>query len=60
MPRHRFEVAHATLWKKWRPSFDHILPRQAGGSDAPGNLQLAHMQCNLKKGCALGTEQHKV
>jgi len=50
MPRHRFEVAHATLWKKWRPSFDHILPRGAGGGDQDDNLQLAHMLCNKRKG----------
>ena len=50
MPQSRFEVAHATLWKKWRPSFDHIHPRGAGGGEAETNLQLAHMICNKKKG----------
>ncbi|KCZ92075.1 hypothetical protein HHI_12619 [Hyphomonas hirschiana VP5] len=50
MPRHRFEVAHATLWKKQRPSFDHIRARARGGSDKPVNLQLAHAECNWKKG----------
>lgn len=50
MPRHRFEVAHATLWKKQRPSFDHILAKARGGSDRPENLQLAHAACNWKKG----------
>ncbi|HAY06227.1 MAG TPA: HNH endonuclease, partial [Hyphomonas sp.] len=32
MPAGRFDVAHATLWRKWRPTFDHIRPRAAGGS----------------------------
>lgn len=50
MPRHRFQVAHATLWKKQRPSFDHILPRGAGGGEAKTNLQLAHTNCNKRKG----------
>ncbi|MBY9066319.1 HNH endonuclease [Hyphomonas sp. WL0036] len=50
MPQHRFEVAHATLWKKCRPSFDHIRARARGGSDKPENLQLAHAECNWRKG----------
>lgn len=50
MPRHRFEVAHATLWKKQRPSFDHIRARARGGSDKAENLQLAHADCNWRKG----------
>jgi len=54
MPRSRFAVAHATLWKKQRPSFDHILPRGAGGSDKETNLQLAHTICNKRKGRAVG------
>ena len=57
MPKHRFELAHATLWKKWRPSFDHITPRAAGGSDAETNLQLAHTICNKRKGRKLEQEQ---
>ncbi|MEL7479966.1 MAG: HNH endonuclease signature motif containing protein [Pseudomonadota bacterium] len=50
MPKHRFEVAHATIWKRERPSFDHIRPRGAGGTDEPSNLQLAHYRCNVRKG----------
>ncbi|PKP80288.1 MAG: HNH endonuclease [Alphaproteobacteria bacterium HGW-Alphaproteobacteria-18] len=50
MPRHRFEVDHATLWKKRRPSFDHIRARARGGSDRLENLQLVHAECNWKKG----------
>lgn len=50
MPRHRFEVAHATLWKKQRPSLDHILAKARGGSDRGENLQLAHAECNWRKG----------
>jgi len=50
MPRGRFEVPHATLWKKLRPTFDHIRPRSKGGGDDPANLQLAHARCNKQKG----------
>ncbi|HRJ02170.1 MAG TPA: HNH endonuclease signature motif containing protein [Hyphomonas sp.] len=52
MPAGRFDVAHATLWRKWRPTFDHIRPRAAGGSDSAENLQLAHGVCNRRKGSA--------
>ncbi|MFN4224834.1 MAG: HNH endonuclease [Hyphomonas sp.] len=51
MPAQRFDLAHATLWRIWRPTFDHIRPRAAGGSDRPENLQLAHALCNRRKGC---------
>ncbi len=50
MPRSRFEVAHATIWKRERPTFDHIVPRAAGGPDRAENLQLAHARCNKRKG----------
>jgi 5-methylcytosine-specific restriction endonuclease McrA len=50
MPASRFELAHASLWKKQRPTFDHIRPRAAGGSEKPDNLQLAHAACNKRKG----------
>lgn len=50
MPESRFDLAHASLWKKQRPSFDHILSRARGGSDKPENLQLAHAVCNWRKG----------
>ena len=52
MPRSRFEVAHATIWKRERPTFDHIVPRAAGGPDREDNLQLAHARCNRRKGRA--------
>ncbi|WP_233355995.1 HNH endonuclease [Henriciella aquimarina] len=52
MPRSRFEVAHAAIWKKERPTFDHIIPRAAGGPDRAENLQLAHARCNKRKGKA--------
>lgn len=35
------------------PSVDHILPVAHGGSDAPENLQLAHLRCNREKGAAV-------
>lgn len=53
MPRHRFQTPHASVWKKRRPSFDHVIPRVKGGSDCAGNLQLAHAQCNWRKGSNL-------
>lgn len=52
MPESRFRTAHATIWKRERPTFDHIIPRAAGGPDRPENLQLAHARCNKKKGKA--------
>ena len=54
MPRNRAEVAHATLWKKWRPTFDHIIPRAHGGPDGIDNLRLAHAICNKRRGTAPG------
>jgi 5-methylcytosine-specific restriction endonuclease McrA len=30
-------------------SIDHILPISLGGADAPHNVQLAHLRCNLSK-----------
>ncbi|MEL6257967.1 MAG: HNH endonuclease [Pseudomonadota bacterium] len=50
MPRHRFDTPHAAVWKKRRPTFDHIHARSRGGGDAPDNLQLAHAECNWRKG----------
>jgi 5-methylcytosine-specific restriction endonuclease McrA len=32
-----------------RPSIDHIIPRAAGGTNDPANLQLAHLSCNHRK-----------
>jgi 5-methylcytosine-specific restriction endonuclease McrA len=31
-------------------SVDHVVPVRAGGTDDPGNLWLAHIDCNRKKG----------
>jgi len=31
------------------PSIDHILPRSRGGTNDDGNLQIAHLRCNLLK-----------
>ena len=50
MPKSRFEVAHASIWKRERPTIDHIVPRAAGGPDVPENLQLTHARCNRVKG----------
>lgn len=38
------------------PSVDHIIPRSRGGMDRPGNIALAHLICNLKKGAKTTTE----
>lgn len=32
-------------------TLDHIIPRSAGGATTEDNLQLAHKECNAKKGC---------
>ena len=31
-------------------SIDHVIPLAAGGTHEPGNVQLAHMGCNARKG----------
>lgn len=31
-------------------SIDHIIPLSKGGVHGPNNMQLAHVECNLKKG----------
>jgi 5-methylcytosine-specific restriction endonuclease McrA len=35
------------------PSIDHIVPRSRSGTDAPENLQLTHLRCNLDKSDSL-------
>lgn len=50
MPENRWRTPHATVWKKRRPTFDHIRPRVKGGGDEAGNLQLVHAACNRIKG----------
>lgn len=50
MPASRWATPHATVWRKLRPTFDHVRPRAKGGGDAPANLQLAHAACNKRKG----------
>lgn len=32
-------------------TFDHIVPRAAGGVDRLDNLRLAHRSCNTARGC---------
>lgn len=32
------------------PSVDHVVPRSRGGADAPENVALAHLVCNIRKG----------
>jgi 5-methylcytosine-specific restriction endonuclease McrA len=34
-------------------SVDHIVPKAAGGTNDPTNLQLAHLLCNVRKGHSL-------
>lgn len=31
-------------------ALDHVVPLSAGGSDRDGNVQLAHLGCNARKG----------
>lgn len=31
-------------------SIDHVIPLAGGGSDTPGNVALAHLVCNIRKG----------
>lgn len=31
-------------------SFDHLIPVSRGGTDAPENLRLAHLRCNVSRG----------
>ena len=50
MPVSRWETPHAAVWKKKRPTLDHIRPRAKGGGDEPENFQLAHADCNWIKG----------
>jgi 5-methylcytosine-specific restriction endonuclease McrA len=38
------------------PSIDHIVPLSAGGRHEPGNVQTAHMRCNIVRG-AVGPAQ---
>lgn len=32
-----------------RPTVDHVIPREAGGPDRPGNWLAAHARCNVVK-----------
>ena len=50
MPQIRPEVMHATIWRKMRPTIDHIVPTSKGGSDRIDNLQLVHARCNKRRG----------
>ncbi|WP_321490836.1 HNH endonuclease signature motif containing protein [uncultured Hyphomonas sp.] len=50
MPSNRFDVAHSTLWRHQRPTYDHIIAVARGGPDTADNLQLAHARCNKVKG----------
>lgn len=36
-----------------RPSEDHIVPLSKGGQHSYENVQLTHLECNLKKGALL-------
>lgn len=34
------------------PSIDHVVPISRGGVDAPSNVRLAHLICNIRRGAA--------
>ena len=38
------------------PSIDHIIPLSCGGDDLKGNVRLAHLGCNLRRGNRMGWE----
>jgi 5-methylcytosine-specific restriction endonuclease McrA len=33
----------------WGPTVDHVIPVSKGGPDTPGNVQLMHRRCNIRK-----------
>ncbi len=47
-PREEVEEA-ARRYDPLAASIDHIVPRSRGGADDDGNLQIAHLRCNLLK-----------
>lgn len=38
---------------KWGPTIDHVLPLVVSKDDRRSNVQLAHRDCNLRKGAAV-------
>jgi 5-methylcytosine-specific restriction endonuclease McrA len=44
------EITYPDLMSK---SIDHVIPLVAGGTDAPDNVQAAHLGCNLHKGARM-------
>lgn len=50
MPASRWKTPHAGVWKKLRPTVDHVRPVSRGGGNDVVNLQLAHAICNKRKG----------
>lgn len=44
-------INKALKWPNpWSPSLDHIVPMSLGGPHVPGNVQCAHLRCNILKG----------
>ncbi len=39
---------------------DHIVPLSVGGADEVSNLQLTHMNCNLRKGKSIDRSQERM
>ena len=38
-------------------SMDHVIPLKLGGEDSEGNIRLAHLGCNLRRGILKAAQQ---
>lgn len=47
---HRPVITTLAYPDPWSKSIDHVIPFAYGGTDEPNNVQLAHLQCNMRKG----------
>jgi 5-methylcytosine-specific restriction endonuclease McrA len=49
-PPHRFESAGGAVHLDERRTPGHVVPMSLGGAHTYGNVQPAHLECNLVKG----------